>query len=250
MESQDRLVGLTESEESSLEAGSWAGSDDEAGEAAPAAAAKQHNYDSRSKRVVSDAVGKPTPVKKDKIAPGGGVVADHYHVGGRDERIPRGSPGVNAESSNSGGERKRVARKHAEGKGDELGCSSRDSGDYESYDEVPRLRSGRPEATRELSHRASPLYESMSRGELEAQSARLISQLRRSMQEGAGMLPPPPNELVIRRDSARPSDAGRREQSRREPSASNLLGQVPEKPGRGLFSDSGTVASWHSGVVA
>ena len=130
-----------------------------------------------------------------------------------------------------------MARKHAEGKGDELGCSSRNSGDYELYDEVPRLRSGRPEATRELSHRASPLYESMGRGELEAQSARLISQLRRSMRERAGMLPPLPNELVIRRDSARPSDAGRREQSRREPSASNLLGQVPVKPGRGLFSD-------------
>ena len=164
MESDDRLVGLTESEQSSSEAGSWAGSDDEAGEAAPAAAATQHNYDLRSKRVVSDVVWKPTPVKKNKIAPGVGVVADRYHVGGRDERISCGSPGVNAQSSNSSGERKRVARKHAEGKGDELGCSSRDSGDYESHDEGPRLRSRRPEATRELSHRASPLYESMSRG--------------------------------------------------------------------------------------
>ena len=237
MESEDRLEDLSDPEESSSEAGTWAGLDDEAEEAAPAAAATQHNYDLRSKRVVSDAVWKPTPVKKNKIAPGVGVVADHYHVGGRDERIPRGSPGVNAESSNSGGERRRAARKHAEGKGDELGCSSRDSGDYESYDEVPRLRSGRPEATRELSHRASPLYESMSRGELEAQSARLISQLRGSMQEREGKLPPPPNEFVIRRDSARPSDAGRRERSRREPSASDLLGQVPVKPGRGLFSD-------------
>ena len=108
----------------------------------------------------------------------------------------------------------------------------------EAYDELPRPRSVRPEATREFSHRASPLYEIMSRGELEAQSARLISQLRRSMQERARMLSPPTNELVIRQDSSRPSDAGRKEKNRREPSASNLLGQVPVKPGRVLFSDS------------
>ena len=237
MESDDKLEGLTEPEESSSEAETMEGSDDETDEVAPAAAAAQHNYDLRYKRVVPDAVSKPTPAKNTEIAPGVGVVADRYHVGGRVERIPRGSPGVNAGSGNSGSERKLVVQKRAEGKSDELGCSSRDPGDYESYDELPRLRSWRPEATRELSHRASPLYESMSRGELEAQSARLISQLRRSMQERARMLPPPPNELVIRRDSARPSDAGRREQSRREPSASDLLGQVPVKPGRGLFSD-------------
>ena len=107
MESEDRLEDLSEPEGSSSEAGSWAGSEEEAAVVTPDAA--PHNYDSRSKRVVSDAVGKSMPVKKNKIAPGVGVVADHYHVGGRDERISCGSPGVNAESSNSGGERKRVA---------------------------------------------------------------------------------------------------------------------------------------------
>ena len=182
-ESEEKLEGFTDSEESSSEAGTMEGSDDGTDEAVPAATGTQHNYNLRSKRVVPDAVSEPAPAKQTEIAPGVGVVADRYHVGGRDKRIPCGSPEVNAESGNSGGERKRVMRKHAEEKGDELGCSSRDSEDYESYDEAPRLRRGRPEATRELSHRASPLYESMSRGELEAQSASLISQLRRSMQE-------------------------------------------------------------------
>ena len=74
MESEDRLEGLTESEESSSEAGSWAGSEEEAAVVTPAAA--QHNYNWRYKRVVSDAVWKPTPVKKNKIAPGVGVVVD------------------------------------------------------------------------------------------------------------------------------------------------------------------------------
>ena len=86
MKSDDRLEGLSDPEESSSEAGTWAGSDDEAEEVAPAATAPQHNYDSRSKRVVAD-VGKPTPIKKNKIAPGVGVVADRYHVGGRDQRV-------------------------------------------------------------------------------------------------------------------------------------------------------------------
>ena len=146
MESDDRLEDLTEPEESSSEAGTMEGSDDETDEVAPAAVAAQHNYDLRYKRVVPDAVSKPTPAKNTEIAPGVGVVADRYHVGGRDERIPRGSPGANTESGYYGGGRKRVMREHAEEKGDELGCSSRDSGDYESYDEAPRLRSGRPEA--------------------------------------------------------------------------------------------------------
>ena len=128
-------------------------------------------------------------------------------------------------------------RKRAGRKSDESGCSSRDSVVSESYDELSRHRRGRSEVTRGLSHRASPLYESISRGGLEAQSARLIAQLRSSMQEQEGMLPPPTNELVIRRDSSRPLDAGRSGINRREPSASILLGQVPVKPGRGLFSD-------------
>ena len=128
-------------------------------------------------------------------------------------------------------------RKRAGRKSDVSGCSSMDSVVSELYDELPRLHRWRPEVTRGLSHRASPLYESMSRGELEAQSARLITQLRSSMQEQEGMLSPPTNELVIRRDSSRPSDAGRKAKNRREPSASILLGQVSVKPGRGLFSD-------------
>ena len=87
MESDDRLEGLSDPEDSSSEARTWAGSDDEAEEAAPAAAATQHNYNLRYKRVVLDAVSKPTPARNTEIAPGVGVVADRYHVGGRDERV-------------------------------------------------------------------------------------------------------------------------------------------------------------------
>ena len=186
------------------------GSESEFGEAERQVAAAGHGYNWRSKQTRAGAATAPVRSKKDAIAPGAGVVADRYHVGGRDERVLCGTPRVNTESEDSVSE---------------------------AYDELPRPRSVRPGGTRELSHRASPLYESMSRGELEAQSARLISQLRRSMEERARMLLPPPNELVIRRNSSRPSDSGRSEKSRREPRASNLLGQVPVKPGRGLFSD-------------
>ena len=178
-------------------------------EVEPERTAADHGYNLRLKRMMAGTVAAPVRNKRDAIAPGEGVVADHHRVGGRDERISRRSSGVNTESENTG----------------------------EGWKRAVRERAGGPEATREFSHRASPLYEVMSRGELEAQSAHLISPLRRSMLERARMLSPPTNELVIRRDSARPSDAGRREQSRREPSASDLLGQVPEKPGRGLFSD-------------
>ena len=113
MESDDKLEGLSDPEESSSEARTWAGSDDEAEEAAPAAAATQHNYNLRYKRVVLDAVSKLTPARNIEIAPGVGVVADRCHVGGRDERIPGGSPGVNAESGYYRGGRKRVMREHA-----------------------------------------------------------------------------------------------------------------------------------------
>ena len=198
------------SEELLTSDGDGEGSESEFGEAEPEVVAASHGYNLRSTQTGAGAATAPVRSKKDASAPGAGVVADRYHVGGRDERVSCGVPRVNTESEDSVSE---------------------------AYDELPRPRSVRPGGTLELSHRASPLYESMSRGELEAQSARLISQLRRSMEERARMLLPPPNELVIRRDSSRPSDAGRREKSRREPSASDLLGQVPEKPGRVLFSD-------------
>ena len=186
------------------------GSESEFGEAEREVAAAGRDYNLRSRQIGAGAATSPVRRRKDASAPGAGVVADRYHVGGRDERVWCGALRMNTESEDS------VA---------------------EAYDELPRPRSVRPGGTRELSHRASPLYESMSRGELEAQSARLISQLRRSMQERAKRPPPPTNELVIRRDFSRPSDAGRSEKSRREPRASNLLGQAPVKPGRGLFSD-------------
>ena len=210
MEDETDLLDLNQLEEPVSSDGDSEDYESEFGEAEPEVVAAGHGYDLRSKQTGTGATTAPVRSKKDAIAPGAGAVADRYHVGGRDERVLCGAPRVNTESEDSVSE---------------------------VYDELPRPRGVRPGGTRELSHRASLLYESMSRGELEAQSARLISQLRRSMEERARMLLPPPNELVIRRDSSRPSDAGRREKSRREPSASDLLGQVPEKPGRGLFSD-------------
>ena len=211
MEDETDLLDLNQLEEPVSSDGDSEDFESEFGEAEPEVVAAGHGYDLRSKQTGTGATIAPVRSKKDAIAPGAGVVADRYHVGGRDERDLRGASGANTESEDS---------------------------ISEAYGELPRPRSVRPEGTRELSHRASPLYDSMSRGELEAQSARLISQLRSSMEERARMLSPPTNELVIRQDSSRPSDAGRKEKNRREPSASNLLGQVPVKPGRGLFSDS------------
>ena len=216
------------------------GSESEDSETEPERTAADPGYNLRPKRIVAGTVTVPERNKRDAIEHGEGVVADHHRVGGRDERISHRSSGINTESENSGEGWKRAGRERAGGLSDVSGYSSRDSVASGSYDELLGLRSGRPEATREFSHRASPLYEIMSRGELEAQSAHLISQLRKSTQERARMLSPPTNELVIRQDSSRPSDAGRKAKNRREPSASDLLGQAPVKPGRGLFSDSCT----------
>ena len=167
-------------------------------------------------------------------------MADHNHVGGRDERVLRKSYGANAESESSDVERSNTEWKRAES--GESGCSPSDQVLSESYDGSPRPRHERHRTTLGRRHSASSLLASMSREELEAQSARLLAHLRESKQERAKMPPPSTNELVIRRDFSRPSDAGRSEKSRREPRASNLLGQVPVKPGRGLFSDSS--AAW------
>ena len=102
---------------------------------------------------------------------------------------------------------------------------------------LPRLRNERLGTTPRRRLPVTPLFASMSREELEAQSARVVAHLRKSKPERGEMLSPPINELVTRRDSSRPSDAGRKAKSRLEPGASDLLGQVPVKPGRGLFSD-------------
>ncbi len=64
--------------------------------------------------------------KSDANAPGVGVVADHYHVGGRDERVSGGSYRTNAEPKISGDKRERTMRKRAGRKSDESGCSSMD----------------------------------------------------------------------------------------------------------------------------
>ena len=200
--------------------------------------AGSHGYYLRPKRAATGAAAASGRNKKDVIAPGEGVVADHNHVGGRDERVLRKSYGANAASESSDVERSNTEWERAES--GESGCSPSDQVLFESYDGSPRPRHERHRTTLGRRHSASSLLASMSREELEAQSARLLAHLRESKQERAKMPPPSTNELVIRRDFSRPSDAGRSEKSRREPRASNLLGQVPVKPGRGLFSDSTT----------
>ena len=231
-ESEERLEGFTDSEDSSSEAGTMEGSDDGTDEAAPAAAGAQHNYNLRSRRVVPDAVVEHTLVKNNESAPGVGVVTDRYHVGGRDKRASCRPYGVSAGSESPDDERSET--------GTESGESSRSLEGQtlsEPYDGTPRYRHEIQGLTLGRRRLASSLLSSRSREQLEAQSAQLIAHMRKCTQGRKRRLSPPTNELVIRRDSSRPSDAGRNEKNRREPSASNLLGQVPEKPGRGLFSD-------------
>ena len=186
----------------------------------------------------SDAVtAQANKTKESEIAPGVGVVANRYLVGGRDQRISCRPDGVTDGSESSDVERSDADRGRKRRESDESGCSSSVETLSESYDGRPRHRDERQGTTLERRRLASSLTTRMSREEIEVQSARLRAHLRKGMKERLRTLPPPTNELVIRQDSSRPSDAGRKAKNRREPSASDLLGQVPVKPGRDLFSD-------------
>ena len=176
-------------------------------------------------------------VKKNKIAPGVGVVADRYHVGGRDQRLSCRPCGMSAGSESSDVERSDTDRGRKGSESGESGCSPSVETFSEPSDGQSRHRYERQGTTLGCRRLASSLTTRMSREELEAQSARLRAHLRKGVPERLNMLSPLTNELVIRQDSSRPSDAGRKEKNRREPSASDLLGQVPVKPGRALFSD-------------
>ena len=198
----------------------------------PEGVAVSHGYYLRHKRAVTGAAAASRRNKKDVIAPGEGVVADHNRVGGRDERVLRKSYGANAAAESSDAGRSET--------GAGSGGSSRSPSDQalsDSHGSLPRLRNERLGTTLRRRLPATPLFAGMSREELEAQSPRVMALLRKSKPERVRMLSSPTNELAIRRDSSRPSDAGRKAKSRIEPGASDLLGQVPVKPGRGLFSD-------------
>ena len=136
-----------------------------------------HGYNLRPKRTAAGAAAASGRYKKDVIAPGEGVVADHNHVGGRDERVLRKSYGANTESESSDVERSNAERERAES--GESGCSPSDQALSESYDGSPRPRHERQRTTLGRRHPASSLFASMSREELEAQSARLMAHLRR-----------------------------------------------------------------------
>ena len=188
------LVKLVSSDEDSE------GSESEDSEVEPERTAADHGYNLRPKRAAARAVAASGRYKKDVIAPGAGVVADHNHVGGRDERAsgrPYGAS-IGSESSDAG-------RSET---GAEIGGSSRLPSDQalsDSHGSLPRLRNERLGATLRRRLPATPSFDSMSREELEARSARVMAHLRKSKPERVRMLPPPPNELAIRRDSSRPS---------------------------------------------
>ena len=234
MESDGGHEDLSDTEADTSEAESVAGTDPGEAEVEPEVTVRRHNYNLRPKRRAPVLDGDDVQAKEIEIAPGAGVVADKNQVGGRDERAsgrPYGAS-IGSESSDAG-----RSETGAEG-----GGSSRLPSDQalsDSHGSLPRLRHERPGTTLRRRLPATPLFASMSREELEAQSARVMARLRKSKPERVRMLPSPTNELVTRRDFSRPSDAGRSEKSRREPGASDLLGQVPVKPGRGLFSDNG-----------
>ena len=71
------------------------GSESENSEVEPERTAADHGYNLRPKRAAARAAAASGRYKKDVIAPGAGVVADHRCVGGRDEQISRRSSGVN-----------------------------------------------------------------------------------------------------------------------------------------------------------
>ena len=71
------------------------GSESEDSEVEPERTAADHGYNLRPKRMVAGTGVAPERNKRDAIAPGEGVVADHHRVGGRDERISRRSSRVN-----------------------------------------------------------------------------------------------------------------------------------------------------------
>ena len=170
--------------------------------------------------------------KEIEIAPGVGVVADKNHVGGRDERVSGRPYGASIVSESSDAGRSET--------GAESGGSSRLPSDQalsDSHGSRPRLRNERLGTPLRRRLPATPLFAGMSSEELAAQSARVTAHLRKNKPERVRMLSSPTNELVIRRDTSRPSGAGRKAKSRLEPGASDLLGQVPVKPGRGLFFD-------------
>ena len=138
MEDETDLLDLDQLEEPVSSDGDTEGSESESSEVEPEPAAVGHGYNLRPKRAAAGAAAASGRYKKDVIAPGEGVVADHNHVGGRDERVLRKPYGANAESESSGVEPFNPEWKRAES--GESGCSPSDQVLSESYDGSPRPR--------------------------------------------------------------------------------------------------------------
>ena len=90
------------------------------------------------------------------------------------------------------------------------------------------------------SHRSSPLFESMKRGELEALSAQLIARLRSSMEAREKALTSQGNEPYICGDRQDPGEAESRGGGRHGPVTSQTFGAALAQPGaRRRLSDTG-----------
>ena len=262
MASEDRLEGLFGTEESSSEAGSTTGSEEEAAEVTPAAA--QHNYNLRTKRSALDTVEESGQTKSSSIAPGVGAEADRNQVGGRDAgdatktRVLRGgSPdpvvrkdGVMPKSTyarppaprelrgkvvdRSGGVAWDIPVLRAEGR------TRRASEDAQRTKETVRRRDlgvGAGPTERDPSRDLSPLSgEEPSWEEWDRfRRARPTERLREAPQPSEFL---PTNEFARPGSSSRPSVAGRNAKSRLEPRATDLLERsAPVEPGRGRKFD-------------
>ena len=103
-----------------------------------------------------------------------------------------------------------------------------------STHDQPRLRDERSGAVPSRQRGSTLDPEAANPGELAAQSAQLIAQLQRFIQEREQALRSPGNEFVIRRNPLRPFDAGRDDhlEGRHGPQASKFLGTAYAKPGR------------------
>src|SRR5271165_1648370 len=96
MEDETDLLDPDQLKEPVSSDGDSEGSESEASEVEPEPVAVGHGYNLQPERAAAGAAAASGRYKKDVVAPGEGVVADHNHVGGRDERVLRRSYGANA----------------------------------------------------------------------------------------------------------------------------------------------------------
>ena len=123
MESEEDKRGSSDNEEGISGSESVEGPDAVAAEVEPKSAATRRNCKPRVKRGVPVDTEEPMHVKKNKVAPGVGVVADRYPVGGRDQRVSCRPCGMSAGSESSDVDRSDTDRGRKGNGSGESGCS-------------------------------------------------------------------------------------------------------------------------------